>query len=72
MLLDALVKEIGPSARERFEAVIVRGETIVPETGAFGPCFERRAAKFEVEGKEVEAYEWRRAPAVPEARCREW
>ena len=48
MLLDALVKEIGPAAREKFEAVIVRGETIVPEPGAFGPCFERRAVKFEM------------------------
>ncbi len=72
MLLDALVKEIGPAAREQFEAVIMRGETIVPEPGAFGPCFERRPAKFEVEGKEAEGFEWKRAPSVPETRCREW
>ena len=72
MLLDALVKEIGPSAREKFEAVIIRGETIVPESGAFGPCFERRPAKFEVQGKEVDGFEWVRVPSVPETRCREW
>lgn len=72
MLLDALVKEIGPAAREKFEAVIVRGETIVPEPGAFGPCFERRAAKFEVQGKEVDGFEWVRVPSVPDTRCREW
>ena len=50
----------------------VGGETIAPESGAFGPCFERRPAKFEVDGKEVEGFEWVRAPSVPEARCREW
>ena len=72
MLLDALVKEIGPAAREKFEAVIVRGETIVPEPGAFGPCFERRAVKFEIEGKDVDGYEWTRAPAVHDVRCRDW
>lgn len=71
-LVDALVKEIGPAAREKFEAVIVRGETIAPESGAFGPCFERRPAKFEVEGKEVDGFEWVRAPSIPETRCREW
>lgn len=71
-LLDALVKELGPTARAQFEAVIVRGETIVPESGAFGPCFERRPAKFEAQSKEVEGYEWARVTTVPEARCREW
>jgi hypothetical protein len=72
VLLDALVKEIGPSAREQFEAVIIRGETIVPESGAFGPCFERRVTKFQVAGKEVDGFEWVRVPSVPETRCREW
>lgn len=71
-LLDALVKELGPAARAQFEAVIIRGETIVPESGAFGPCFERKPTKVEVQGKEVEGYEWTRVTTVPEARCREW
>jgi M61 glycyl aminopeptidase len=71
-LLDALAKEIGPAAREQFEAVIARGETIVPESGAFGPCFERRPAKFEVEGKEVEGFGWARVSSIPDTRCREW
>ena len=71
-LVDALVKELGPTARAQFEAVLVRGETIVPESGAFGPCFERRAKQFDRQSKEAEGYEWVRVAAVPEARCREW
>ena len=42
MLLDAFVKEVGPSARTDFEAIIMRGETITPVSNAFGPCFARR------------------------------
>ncbi|MFB3828126.1 MAG: hypothetical protein ACE15B_15255 [Bryobacteraceae bacterium] len=71
-LIQALVKEIGPAARSEFEAVIVRGETIVPVSEAFGPCFERRPAKYEVQGKEVAGVEWVRVTAVPDDRCREW
>jgi hypothetical protein len=71
-LVDALVKELGRAARAGFEAVIVRGETIVPESSAFGPCFERRAAKFTVQGKEVDGYEWVRVATIPDARCRQW
>jgi predicted metalloprotease with PDZ domain len=71
-LVEALVKELGPTARAQFEAVIVRGETIVPESSAFGPCFERRAAQFTVQGKEVAGYEWVRVATIPEARCRQW
>ena len=71
-LIDAFVKEIGPSAREHFEAMVIRGETIVPDPDAFGPCFDRHPAKFEVKGKEIDGFEWVRVPSVPESRCRKW
>jgi hypothetical protein len=72
--VDAIAKELGPSAREEFDSVIVRGENITPASGAFGPCFERRPTKFDVQGKveKVDGFEWQRIPTVPEARCREW
>ena len=71
-LVDALVREIGPSARVAFESVIVRGETIVPDSNGFGPCFERRATKFKTDDAEVDGYEWVRVSSVPDARCRAW
>jgi predicted metalloprotease with PDZ domain len=33
-LLASLASEIGPSVRDRFEAVLMRGETIVPDSHA--------------------------------------
>jgi predicted metalloprotease with PDZ domain len=72
VLIDALVKEIGPSAREQFDAVITRGGTLVPASNAFGPCLERRATKYALDGKEYDGFEWVRVPSIPEARCREW
>ena len=72
MLVDALVKEIGPSARDEFEAVIIRGETIEPVSNAFGPCFERRPATYTVNGKDVTGFEWVRVSSVPDAQCRDW
>jgi predicted metalloprotease with PDZ domain len=71
-LLDAFVKEIGPSAREQFESMIIRGETIVPDSDVFGPCFDRRPAMFDVKGKEYDGYEWVRLPQVEETHCRAW
>jgi hypothetical protein len=71
-LVDALVKELGPAAREQFEAVIIRGETINPAAGAFGSCFERRAAKFTAGGGEVDGFEWVRVPSIPDEQCRAW
>ena len=83
--LAAVTKEIGPSAREQFESVILRGATIVPPTDAFGPCFERRPAMLTVPeragaveaaggggGTQVSGYEWVRVESVPDARCRAW
>jgi len=71
-LVEAFVKELGPKARTEFESVIVRGETIVPQSGAFGPCFERRPKKFESQGKQMDGFEWVRVKSVPDERCRQW
>lgn len=40
--LGKLEAVLGPSAKEEFESVIVKGDTVVPPSNAFGPCFERR------------------------------
>jgi hypothetical protein len=71
-LVDALVRELGPSAKEEFEAVIIRGETIVPVAGAFGPCFERRSIRTSAGGREVDSFEWVRVASMPDEKCREW
>ena len=65
-----VVREIGPEARDRFEAVILRGETIVPASDAFGPCFERRPARLAAAGRDVEGFEWVRVPGIPDEVCR--
>jgi predicted metalloprotease with PDZ domain len=70
--LEALTKELGPAVRTEFEAVILRGETIVPASGAFGPGFERRAVKYMEDGKEIDGFEWIRVPSVTDSACREW
>jgi len=70
--LEAVTKEIGPSARAEFEAVILRGEMIVPASGAFGPGFERKPVKYVENGKEINGFEWVRVPSVTDAQCREW
>ena len=74
--IQAVTKEIGPSARAEFESVILRGETIVPASDAFGPCFERRPAKMTPPGRggsdavPIDGYEWVRVTSVPDERCR--
>jgi len=72
ILLDALVKELGPSAREQFDTVITGGVTLVPAPHAFGPCLERRVTRYTLAGKEYDGYGWVRIPSIPDARCREW
>ena len=82
--VNAVTKEIGPTARAQFEGVILRGETIVPASDAFGPCFERRAAKLTPpervgrggagsgapEPAPIDGYEWVRVESIPDDRCR--
>ncbi len=86
-LVDSLVKEAGPAAREVFDSVVVRGKTLVPKANAFGPCFElkptklpdryggssdARAAANAAAVPEIDAFLWYRVPSVSEARCRRW
>jgi hypothetical protein len=86
-LVDSLVKEAGPSARQVYDSVIVRGKNIVPVPNAFGPCFELRLAKYQGRylgsnaarqaaigqppAPDIDAYLWART-SVPEDRCRKW
>ena len=73
MLVDALVQELGPSARDRFESIIVNGELVVPEPGAFGPCFDRRPAMFSIDdGTEFDGFEWFRIESIPDRECRKF
>jgi len=51
MWLEALNKEIGPSALAEFESVIIKGGDLIPDPDAFGPEFDRIPAvlrKFEL------------------------
>ena len=70
--VEALVRDLGPSARAQFEAVMVRGETLVPAANAFGPCFDRKSTTFTVDDKATDGYEWLRVSSVPDERCRAW
>ena len=72
--IAAVTKEIGPSARADFERVILRGETIVPPSDAFGPCVTRRPASLTPKsgGVPVAGYQWVRVDSIPDARCRVW
>jgi predicted metalloprotease with PDZ domain len=87
-LVDSLAKEAGPSARQLFDSVVVRGKNIVPSPHAFGPCFELRSAKYQGRylgsnaarqaaiglppAPDIDAYLWARVPSVPDDRCRKW
>ena len=70
--VEALVRDLGPSAQAEFEAIMVRGETLVPAANAFGPCFDRKPTSFTADGKTIDGYEWVRVSSVPDARCRAW
>lgn len=72
--IAAVTREIGPAARNDFEGVILRGETIVPASDAFGPCFVRRVTQLTpaTGGTPVSGYEWVRVNSIPDARCRVW
>jgi predicted metalloprotease with PDZ domain len=87
-LVDSLAKEAGPSARQLFDSVVVRGKDIVPTPHAFGPCFELRPAKMQGRylgsnaarqaaiglppAPDIDAYLWFRVPSVPDNRCQTW
>lgn len=67
-----VVEELGPTAGSEFDAVIGQGRTLIPDSGAFGPCLDRRTLKRATPRGEVEAYEWVRVDSIAEARCRLW
>jgi hypothetical protein len=71
-LITAFQKEYGAEANTDFESIIIRGETIDPPSGAFGPGFERRAKIYQSQGKEVGGFEWVRVPAISDEQCRNW
>jgi hypothetical protein len=70
-LIGAFAKEYGPSARQDFAAIIVRGETVIPASGAFGPCLKRKSIHETVKGQAQAGYAWVRT-SVPDDKCREW
>lgn len=39
--IEELKKELGPSAETDFDSIIIQGEDFIPDSGAFGPEFER-------------------------------
>jgi hypothetical protein len=86
-LVDSLASAAGPSARQMFDSVIVRGKMIVPKSHAFGPCFELRATRIpdrymgsaearaetnNAQVPEVDSYLWARVASVPDSKCRQW
>ena len=48
ILLEELERELGPSAIEDFESIIIRGEDFIPDSDAFGSDFERIPIKYRV------------------------
>lgn len=74
VLFAALGKELGASFREQFDKALTRGETLVPASDAFGPCFERKETTYPVPGgrADVPGYMWERVSSIPDQKCREW
>ena len=62
--LTGISRELGDSERMRFTEIILDGKTIIPDTGAFGPCFTRRS--------QGTGYEWMRRPGMAGEECRTW
>lgn len=57
-----LARELGAQAVVEFRAWVVEGDvTLIPPSGAFGPCLARYPAHWLAEGsaKPVDGYEWR-------------
>jgi predicted metalloprotease with PDZ domain len=70
-LVAAFEHEYGPDARTDFHSVNVLGETVNPPSEAFGVGFQRRSKIFNVQGKDVQGYEWIRIPSVSEEQIRQ-
>ena len=69
---EQLLTALGPDIRALYERVIVRGEMLEPQSGAFGPCVERRDKTYEARGEKFRGFEWVRVEGVPEEKCRAW
>ena len=75
VLFDALAKHLGRSVYDQLDAVIMRGETLAPASGAFGPCLQRKDTTFTEAGgsnRHVPGYVWTRVASVPDEECRKW
>lgn len=70
--VSAVTAELGAEAGAEFEAVILRGETLVPPSDAFGPCFARRERTYRMGGVGRAGFAWVRVAGVPESVCRGW
>lgn len=68
--IELVETEAGPGAGAFFEAVILRGETIIPAPDAFGPCYRRRPAVMELGGESIEGFEWARTGRLSSDDCR--
>ncbi|MFT4077553.1 MAG: hypothetical protein QM647_18650 [Asticcacaulis sp.] len=67
---DRLRDELGPQAVSEFRAINVDGsQTIDPASGAWGPCFERKATSFKTDIGSVTGYQWIRRKAIPDTAC---
>lgn len=65
----AVTEELGPAEADRFDRIILQGETIVPASDAFGPCFARVPARIAVGDSAIDGFEWRRT-GLPDTHCR--
>jgi M61 glycyl aminopeptidase len=70
-----LRRELGPEAVAEFHAELIDGtKTVVPASGAFGPCFKRVMKKPLDDSNDPTSpiYQWMRVTSVPDAQCRIW
>jgi len=70
-----LTRQLGPDAATDFRrSVIDASKTIVPASGAFGPCFSRESAPASpvADSPIAGGYRWRRIAAIPDEHCRDW
>jgi predicted metalloprotease with PDZ domain len=69
-----LSKELGPQAVADFRGELVDGsKTLVPNSGAFGPCFQRESVGIKTsDGQVVTGYHWSRIIGTPDEKCRVW
>lgn len=68
--IEIVTRELGPSGRQSFEAVVLEGgTTLAPAADAFGPCFTREATTFTEGDESFEGYRWVRVAGVPDSDC---